>query len=204
MVQHRYFNWFIFVCIFLNTTALAITWFGQPGYILTLTTSLNYIFACIFIVEAVLKIIGLGFKTYFKDNWNKFDFTIVILTIVAEIANQTGSSKVGAAVTFIRVVRVQRLLRFIKRARRIRIIFQTFIVTLPSLGSVGALLMLFMYVYSVLGVFLFAEVKLQDSLNEYANFRSFGIALNTLLRCSTGESWNQIMTDTMRQAQITF
>jgi len=81
------FNWFIFLCIFLNTTALAITWFGQPNYIITLTLSMNYVFACIFIIEAILKMIGLGVKDYFKDKWNQFDFIIVILMIVAEIAS---------------------------------------------------------------------------------------------------------------------
>lgn len=103
-----------------------------------------------------------------------------------------------------RAIRVQRLLRYIKRAKRIRVIFQTFIVTLPSLGSVGGLLMLCLYMYAVLGVFLFANIKLQDSLSTYANFQSFGLALLTLWRCSTGESWNSIMMDVMRQRSITF
>ena len=96
------------------------------------------------------------------------------------------------------------MLRYIKRAKRIRVIFQTFIVTLPSLGSVGGLLMLCLYMYAVLGVFLFANIKLQDSLSTYANFQSFGLALLTLWRCSTGESWNSIMMDIMRQRSITF
>jgi hypothetical protein len=43
---------------------------------------------------------------YFKDTWNRFDFIIVILTIIAEIASQVGSSRLGAAVTFVRVIRV--------------------------------------------------------------------------------------------------
>jgi hypothetical protein len=107
-----------------------------------------------------MKLIGLGIRYYFLETWNRFDFLTVTLSILAEIIAQANGTKLGTAVTFIRVMRVQRVLRFIKKARKIRIIFQTFLVTLPSLGSVGALLMLFMYIYAVLGVFLFAEVKL--------------------------------------------
>jgi voltage-dependent calcium channel L type alpha-1F len=72
------------------------------------------------------------------------------------------------------------------------------------MGSVGALLLLCLYIYSVLGVYLFAEVKQQQNLKGYANFQSFGLAFLTLLRCSTGESWNSIMMDTMRRPSILF
>ena len=110
----------------------------------------------------------------------------------------------GAAVTFIRALRVQRLLRFFKRARRMRIIFQTFIVTLPSLAGVACLLLLCLYVYSTLGMYLFADLEWQQNINYDANFQSFFIGMLTLLRCSTGESWNQVMADTRRQQSILF
>jgi hypothetical protein len=47
---------------------------------------LNYIFSFIFLAETIMKLVGLGFKEYFKDKWNRFDFIIVILSIIAEIA----------------------------------------------------------------------------------------------------------------------
>jgi len=58
--------------------------------------------------------------------------------------------------------------------------------------------------YAVLGVFLFANIKLQTNLTNYANFQSFWLALLTLWRCSTGEGWNSLMMDTMRQRSIIF
>ena len=59
----------------------------------------------------------------------------------------------------------------------------------------GGLLTLFIYLYSVLGVFSFASVKLNNELNEHANFQSFGTAAMTLFRIATGEAWNQLMFD---------
>lgn len=58
--------------------------------------------------------------------------------------------------------------------------------------------------FSILGIFLFGEVKLQFTLDDHANFQSFGSAFLTLLRCSTGEAWNSIMQDAMRQKSILF
>jgi Ion transport protein len=71
-------------------------------------------------------------------------------------------------------------------------------VTIPALTNIGGLLVLFLYIYSVLGVFVFAEVKLQSYLDIHANFQSFGLAFLTLLRCSTGEAWDSIMMDMVR------
>jgi hypothetical protein len=80
-----------------------------------------------------------------------------------------------------------------------RVILYTFTFVLPALTNIGGLLVLFLYIFSILGVFLFAEVKLQWYLDVHANFQSFGSAFLTLLRCATGEAWNAIMVDTMRQ-----
>ena len=123
MILNRFFDYFILLCIVLNTIALCITWYEQPLIIATVTFALNYVFSGIFLIEATLKIIGLGIKSYFKDKWNRFDFFIVILTIVAEIVAQAGGTQIGSAVTFIRAMRLPRLLKYIKRAKRIRVIF---------------------------------------------------------------------------------
>jgi hypothetical protein len=42
---------------------------------------LNYVFLAIFTLEAVIKIIALG-CSYFKDPWNRFDFVVVIASII--------------------------------------------------------------------------------------------------------------------------
>jgi hypothetical protein len=51
-----------------------------------------------------------------------------------------------------------------------RIILDTFTFVLPALTNIGGLLVLFLYIFSILGVFLFAEVKLQYYLDVHANF----------------------------------
>ena len=70
--------------------------------------------------------------------------------------------------------------------------------------NVGGLLTLFIYLYSVLGVFTFAHVKFNNELNIHANFRSFGMAALTLFRIATGEAWNQLMFDCARKRSITY
>jgi hypothetical protein len=92
----------------------------------------------------------------------------------------------------------------VKKAKSLKKIFTTFLITIPSLANVGGLLGLLLYMYSILGVFLFATVKIEGTLTKHANFQSFGRAFLTLLRCATGEAWNEIMRDTSRQPQVNF
>ena len=53
--------------------------------------------------------------------------------------------------------------------------------TLPALANVGSLLMLFLFMYAVLGVYLFADVKINPPLNDHINFQDVNSALLTLL-----------------------
>ena len=158
----------------------------------------------IFAFEAILKLISFGFKAYFRESGNIFDFVIVILTIVSSVISITMKLDFGASTTFIRALRMSRIFKFVQKSKQIKVIFETLIVTIPAITNIGGLLLLLLYMFSVLGVFLFAEVQLQDYLDHHANFQSFGIAFLTLLRCSTGEGWNALMLDTMRQRSILF
>lgn len=121
---------------------------------------INYGFAVIFALEAILKIISFGFKAYVRDRGNIFDFLIVILTIVTSIISITMELDFGASTTFIRALRMSRIFKFIQKSKQIKVIFETLIVTIPAITNIGGLLLLLLYMFSVLGVFLFADVKL--------------------------------------------
>lgn len=82
--------------------------------------------------------------------------------------------------------------------------FTTFVVTLPALINVGGLLLLLIFLYAVLGVNLFSEVKIQAPLHENANFRSFSVAFLSLFRISTGEAWHEIAYGATRQLSIQY
>ena len=60
---------------------MAITYEGSSDMVNQFMDLTNYIFTAIFIVEACLKIFVFGFA-YFKSNWNRFDFFVVITSIL--------------------------------------------------------------------------------------------------------------------------
>jgi voltage-dependent calcium channel L type alpha-1D len=76
------FDTFIIWCIILNSIVMAMPYFGQTyPYSLALEW-VNYAFALIFTMECIIKISGIG-RNYFDEAWNRFDFTIVVGTLVS-------------------------------------------------------------------------------------------------------------------------
>ena len=188
------FDGFILACILLNTVCLALSWYGQGESWNFYLTWLNYLFTLIYTFECVIKL--LAFRgDYFKEGWNVFDFLIVISAWTGVIALQVFHVDVGAVSTIIRSFRIARIIKIIRRMKELQKIVNTFILAIPELANVGSLLILFIYLYSVLGVFLFAHIRLGNSLNSHANFRDFPTAALTLFRIVTGEAWNELMFD---------
>lgn len=72
------------------------------------------------------------------------------------------------------------------------------VISMPSLLNVGALTLLLMFIYSVLGCYLFNEVLEGDAIDNFTNFHNFHNALITLFRAATGEDWFVIMFDVSR------
>ena len=69
----------------------------------------------------------------------------------------------------------------------------TFLVSIPAMANIGGLLILINIIFSILGMYLFAEVKLNGEINEHSHFMTFGTSFLTLIRIITGEKWPKMM-----------
>ncbi|CAK0909049.1 unnamed protein product, partial [Prorocentrum cordatum] len=188
VISSKTFDNTIMGCIVLNTIVMALTIFPEPldGWN-NCQEAGNTIFAAIFAVEAVLKLIAIRLH-YFLDPWNRFDFVCVLASFVG--ARGTGS--VTSVIRILRIARLFRLLRFLKELNRL---FRCLFRSIPKLCNVLMVLSLVLVLFSILGMSLFGTAKLHETFNEHGNFRTFLRGFVTLLRASTGEAWNEIMHD---------
>lgn len=193
LVISKGFELFIMAAIMMNTIILAMTITPDDGRAAILESINFWIFAMLFCAEAVLKLIGVGPVQYFSVAWNKFDFTLVCFSFVGVVFDlgQTGS--------LLRIIRVARIFRLVKTSEKVLTLFKTLIFSMPSLVNVGIILLLLYFIFAIIGMNLFNGIKHGNFLNDDANFDTFGKSFNTLFRCSTGESYNAIMYDTMIQ-----
>ena len=137
------------------------------------------------IIITIMTIIGLGPQVYFQDPWNRMDFIIVIGSIAVLILYFATSNDVGLVVNVIRVGRIARAVRLMKGFPTLDKLIDTIILTIPGVFNISILLILFIYIFSIIGVSLFATVGYNGSYNNDANFRTFPIAFLTLIRFTT-------------------
>ncbi|CEG50199.1 voltage-gated ion channel superfamily [Plasmopara halstedii] len=194
LVTMQRFEWFIMICIIVNTVLMAAQYFGEStiqGYVINI---LNEIFAVVFTLEAVMKLTAFGWE-YFEDRWNQFDFFVVLGTLLSVVVESLTGASVRSLAMLVRVFRVTRILRLVKASKSIRQILLTLYIALPGLSNITSILFLMLFIYATMGVQIFAKVALTDNIDEHANFQDFGRGFLFLLRAATGEAWNSCMHD---------
>merc|ERR1712070_706947 len=105
----------------------------------------NYVFGLIFILEAILKILGFGFKDYLKDGWNRFDFFLVCASIFSFAVFQLGVnlSFNPSVLRILRAARAARIVKLVKSLTGLRLMMETLYFALPQLGNIFMILCLF-------------------------------------------------------------
>jgi len=160
---------------------------------------LNYIFTIIFTTETILKTTGLGWKVFIKENFNKFDLVIVIISII-ELQMSSGSDGPGIF-SSLRGFRLMKIFKLF-RSGDLKILLDSITFTLGTIGDYVILLMLFMYVFALLGMSIFAgkirfdedgKVDLANGKPPRANFDTLPWAIITIFEVMMGEGWNDIM-----------
>ncbi|CAG7722744.1 unnamed protein product, partial [Allacma fusca] len=166
----------IFVMIFLNMVTLAFERHNMPSIYHHMLSGMNFFFATVYALEAIVKIIGLR-QYYFTVLWNLFDFILVIGSIVelaaGNLIGEDGFPFPPTMLRIVRVFRIGRVLRLIKAAKGIRKLLFALIVSLPALFNIGALLSLIVFIYAILGMGLFANTAKNGAIDEMFNFDTF-------------------------------
>ncbi|KAL5018698.1 hypothetical protein ScPMuIL_004420 [Solemya velum] len=207
VVSSKYFDLAIAGVIGLNVISMAMEYYMMPPELEFALKIFNYFFTSVFILEATMKITALGLVRYIKDRWNQLDILIVLLSVVGIILEEMKTNVIPINPTIIRVMRVLRIarvLKLLKMAKGIRALLDTVIQALPQVGNLGLLFFLLFFIFAALGVELFGRLECSEEhpcegLGVHAHFRDFGMAFLTLFRIATGDNWNGIMKDTLRE-----
>ena len=112
--------------------------------------------------------------------------------------------KIGPTILrVVRVFKIFRLFKIVKSVQGLRNIIRTIIYSLPSLLHIGAILFLVLFIYSVLGSFLFGTMKHEgDAINDFYNFDNFFKAFLIMFGCATGDSWYVFMNDVAQDHSV--
>lgn len=152
VIANHAFEYTITLCVFLNTAVLALdhypredAWYGETLYFggtyaeqVFALEVVNYVFTAVFVLELVLKLLGLGCRAYLHEAMNVFDAFIVIVSIVelvvappaflldAGVRGLTAEeTSTGGATSALRAVRVLRLFKLARNWHDLQVLLTT-------------------------------------------------------------------------------
>lgn len=176
IVNHWAFSLVITCLIVLNTIVLSLDQYPSDPALEYYVELLNFILTFAFTIETAIKILGLGFTVWSDDKLNIFDAFIVLVSIIELIVappefdiNSTTSRSGGAlsALRTFRLFRIFKLARYEHYTKRktnassrswtsLQELLVTMVKTLSQIGNFSVLLVLFMYIYALIGMQFFA------------------------------------------------
>jgi len=151
------FDNLILVCILVSTLCMMLDEpLADPRSPLSITIKyLDTIFAIIFIIEMVIKLVALGLffmpGAYLKSPWNWLDAIVVMVSIIDfAVPNGPGFLRV------LRILRTFRPLRIISRNENLRVVVQAL---LQSMGDLLGLVCVFMLIQLIFALFFLMFLK---------------------------------------------
>jgi voltage-gated sodium channel len=172
---------------------------------LAIFQGLDFLFTIFFIIEIVIRIgaesSGLIFfklfsliknenaryhiHVYERGFWNWFDFSIVVASIVSLLQHIFPHPEFLEVARLFRVLRVMRLLEISKELIAVE---RKIVSIIPTIFSFALLLGVLLFIYSIIGIFLFGHHKYNN-----ADFTSLGHAFLTLFQLMTLDGWSEMM-----------
>lgn len=166
---------------------------------------LDWVFALFFLVEIVLRMMAAdSLRIFFRliefsttadgkrtwsfveeGLWNVFDTLVVIASSISLFAHWFEHPELLAIARLFRVFRILRLLEVSKEMKQVEM---KIISIIPTVFSFGLLLGALIYIYAIVGVFLF-----EHHTYDKADFSDLQHACLTLFQCMTLEGWVDIM-----------
>ena len=117
--------------------------------------------------------------------WNWFDFLIVTVSVVSLFSHFFEHPEFLVVSRLFRVLRVLRLLEISEELKSVE---KKIVSIIPTIFSFALLLGILLYIYSIIGVYLFSHHQYQ-----HADFTTLGHAFLTLFQLMTLDGWSDMM-----------
>eukprot|EP00966_Prymnesium_polylepis_P151052 3489561-Prymnesium_polylepis.1 len=151
----------------------------------------NIFFTSIFALEMILKLLALGFASYWRDAFNRFDGFIVIISIAEIVLERFDLPLDTQPLRAFRILRIFKLLRSWKTLQRL---LSAFLNSLYAMADLVLLLLLLIFIFGLLGMQLFGNKFVAPTFEQRprTNFDSMEMAMLACTIVVTGESWDDI------------
>lgn len=202
IITNKFFTQFINVIIVINSINYLAVVDRSTVLYEDIQSYIFYASAFIFNFEALFKLI-IYRKSYFLQAWNVYDFAVILLGNTSILLNlvyyyvksnfEIKFSDFQITPVLIRGLRIFMYFRIVKLSKNIREYLNIMIHMLRSMIYNGILVLLNLFIYTILGKVMFANLMHYTYITGNTNFSTIIHSFMLLVRCNTGEDWQKIM-----------
>ena len=142
--------------IVINVGVMAADHHGMPKWQETMAEIINTIIAVYFLIEMVIKIVGLGWRGYISDRMHLFDGVVALAGMIELLIVIDGAiSGVGGSLYVFRIFRLLRIFKLSRSWNELHKIVGTIHGSIASMANLCLIFFLFIIVMALLGMQLF-------------------------------------------------
>ena len=170
------------MAIVLNTAVMFIGGFWPDSLLFELSDAL---FTLVFLCEAIAKIAEYGWRGYWKNGWNKFDFIVLVVaipTLASPFFEQTTATSTILALRSMRLFKSFKMLRFIPNIHKL---LKGIKLAVRASLLVFIAFVVFLVIFSILSSTIFGTIS-----PEY--FGNPAISLYSIFRLFSVEGWYEL------------
>ena len=199
----KVFEWSITTIILINSLLIGVETYVNSEAI----TVIQNIILGIFTIEILLRFIAADSVTsFFKDAWNVFDLSLVLIGYIPATLFANASAMMA-----LRVLRVFRVLRLLRASKGIKVMVNALVKSFSALFYNLIFFLIFVYLFAIVGNALFKlpdpstlneeklakyEMLLEIAPNAPTNspdpYGTLDESMFTLFRALTGEDWTDL------------
>ena len=177
--ESRLFQYLVISIIIFNAFTIGFNTYDLSDFSKRIINYLDYSITIFFVTEILIRFIGEPKKSnFFKNGWNLFDSTIVLISLIP-IPN-------NSSFLLLRLLRVFRVLRIISVIPELKLIIEALLSSIKRVFYVGLLLFIILYIYATIGSILFSN-------DIPVRWSDVGVSMITLFQVLTLSSWEQVM-----------
>lgn len=227
IIQNSISEIIIVICILLNTISLSLDKYprilifillANEGLV-TISEYINFVLTIVFMVELILKLVGMGPILYCRDAFNIFDAIIVGISIVElSISPPSFISKTGntnsSGISALRTLRLFRLFKLARSWKSLQNLLRTLGKSVEDIINFLVLLIIYMFVEALIGMNFFANQFRFDAVTGYkiklddpaygsgviprCNYEGFYYSFETVFQYLAIDNYNLVMYDQRR------
>ncbi|KAG6861044.1 hypothetical protein C0995_004545 [Termitomyces sp. Mi166 len=157
----------------------------------------NEFFLCIisiYIVDVLVRLFGLGWKSFHANGWNLFDIFVVAGSFITTLVVRFGTS--GFVIQQLqKLFLVSIAFKLVQRNNSLNMLFKTAVASLPVIISLLGLWLILFIFFAILFSEVFSLTKWNTGETRNMNYNSIGSTLVMLAFMTVGEGWNKYMHD---------